>query len=816
MVTIAPGSSLGRYRVIEQIGQGGMATVFRAHDPTLDRDVAIKVLPSYHMDDPTFADRFAQEARTAAGLKHANILQIYDFGEDKGFTYIVTELVTGGTFQDKLGSEPLSVAETIRLMGPLAEALDYAHAQGIIHRDIKPANVLLDEDQKPILADFGLARMLEASIRLTQASQTLGTPEFMSPEQAMGADTDHRSDIYAFGVILYQMLVGRTPFSADTPAATLMAHVHMPVPLPSRLNADIKSGVEAIILKALAKNPNDRFNNSRDIIGALRVASGEPGQAGWDDGQVTEEMDPVDSEPALHQDAPTDRLGSLPAIQPSAYGAPPSSAPAAARERARMKGPFRIWAAIGAGTLVIVALVVALVVLPGDAPQESPQASKEPEAAPAPAISAAAQPAPTPGPTSVPTVAPIDLLSALPKIMDEAEANVVKLRGIELEVNANVEFKSREDLKEITQGFFRRPDIRQQVFEAQELYKALGLMAEDDDLEEILTKIQLQQVNALFDDQTEKVYVVLEQSTIGATGKLAYALAYMGAVQQELFDIAAIRQRTRNQGADAFRAANALIMGDVSQVSAGYIATALTGDEARVVREPVADSELLKAPRIVRETVLFPFQEGGEFIAQLFGEGGWEAVNSAYSDPPVSTEQVLHIQKYIDREEPHNTRIPDISADLGKGWNQVASDTMGEFILRVFLEEYLDLNQASNAAMGWGGDQYSLLNGPLGERLLISMISWDTFQDAAEFLDAFQVFMGVKYQGVEGVSSDGDQSTRQWVTPDETVFVGRIGPAILWITGESRAMVGEALELVADALQPDSPVSTPQFGVPGP
>ena len=816
MVTIAPGSSLGRYRVIEQIGQGGMATVFRAHDPTLDRDVAIKVLPSYHMDDPTFAERFAQEARTAAGLRHANILQIFDFGEDKGFTYIVTELVTGGTLQDKLGPEPLSVAETIRLMSPLSDALDYAHAQGIIHRDIKPANVLLDEDQTPILADFGLARMLEASIRLTQASQALGTPEFMSPEQAMGGDTDHRSDIYAFGVILYQMLVGRTPFHADTPAATLMAHVHRPVPLPSLLNANIESGIEAIILKALAKNPNDRFDTSEAIIRALRVATGE---SGLDDARITEEMDPLEPSAALLEDAHTERLESIPPGGHPAYGAPPAP-PAAGEERAQKRGPIRIWVAIGGGSLVIVALVVALVVVSGDSEVEP----AEQEVAPAPTVEPLAQSPPsaeptsipTSVPTSVPTVTPIDLLSALPRLMDEAEADVAKLRGIEVEVNANAEFKSREDLEEITRGFFRRAEIRQQVFEAQELYKALGLMAADDDLEEILTKIQLQQVNALFDEQTEKVYVVLDKSAIGATGKLVYAMAYMGAVQQNLFDIAAIRKRTRGVSADAFRAANALIMGDVAQVSSGYIATVLTSDEARIVREPVADSQLLMAPRIIRETVLFPFVEGADFIADLFAEGGWDAVNSSYSDPPSSTEQVLHIQKYIDREEPHKTRIPDISAELGRGWNQVSSDTMGEFILRVFLEEYLDPTQAADAGEGWGGDQFSLLNGPLGERLLISMISWDTFEDAAAFLDAFQVFMGVKYQGVDGVTSEGNQSTRRWVAPDETVFVGRIGPAILWIIGETKAAVGEALDLVADALEPTSAFPTPVFGGPRP
>ncbi|MBM3932832.1 MAG: hypothetical protein FJ319_00755 [SAR202 cluster bacterium] len=273
MVSIPPGSSLGRYRVIQQLGRGGMATVFKCHDPDLDRYVAVKVLPSYYNDDPTFIARFAQEAQTVAKLNHPNILQIYDFGSDKGFSYIVSEYLPGGNLQDKLKGEPLPLDEVVKYMAPLASAMDYAHAQGIIHRDLKPSNVLLSSDGKPILADFGLARMMESAVRFTQANQALGTPEYMAPEQAMGADADHRSDLYALGIIIYQLLVGQTPFRADTPAATLMAHVHWPLPLPTTLNPNIEPRLEATLLKALAKEPDDRFQSAGDLIDALTMSS---------------------------------------------------------------------------------------------------------------------------------------------------------------------------------------------------------------------------------------------------------------------------------------------------------------------------------------------------------------------------------------------------------------------------------------------------------------------------------------------------------------------------------------------------------------
>ncbi|MCH8310348.1 MAG: serine/threonine protein kinase, partial [Chloroflexi bacterium] len=805
MVSIPPGSSLGRYRVIEQLGRGGMATVFRAHDPNLDRFVAVKVLPSYYTEDPTFIDRFIQEAQTIAKLRHANILQIFDFGEDKGFTYIVSELVSGGTLQDKLGHEPLPIEQVIALMRPLADALDYAHSQGIIHRDIKPANVLIDESDNPILADFGLARMLEASIRYTQTSQALGTPEYMSPEQAMGADADHRSDLYAFGVLLYQMLVGQTPFRADTPAATLMAHVHKPLPLPTLLNSKIEPRIEAILLKALAKNPDDRFQSAKDIMTSIAwTGTGTP-SASQGDSAATAVMDIADGAATQVLESPTEAMNAgapmpnapmdpAPAGPPDLGGtqdaATSPSMPVAqpSPDVQRKETPKWLWFAIGSGVMVIIALIVVLVFVSGGDPDDSdaavavapavPSVQAAPRSAGLPVPTAAPTPppvattVPTPGPTPLPTPDIGAVASALSDMIAEAQPWIHNLRDLEVDGDISVEFRSRSDLDEITRGFFRRPNVRQQVYEAQELYKALGLMQEEDDLEEILTKIQNQQVLALFDDQTEKVYMLLDDSATGPEGELGYANAYMGALQQKRFNTADIRNRTRAKGADSFRAANALILGDVAQISSAYVARAMTKDEAGILREPVPDSELLNAPRVVRETTLFPVREGANFVAGLFGENGWETVNDAYKNPPITTEQVLHPEKYFEAEEPQLTSLPDLSSDLGKGWNEVNSDVMGEFLIRVYLEEYLDDDQAADAAAGWGGDRYSLLNGPLGERLFISMIRWDTFQDAAEFFDAYQVFMGVKYQGVEGLSTDGNQDSRRWIVPDETGFVG--------------------------------------------
>lgn len=309
--SLLEGSSLGRYRLIERIGRGGMASVFRAHDPELDRTVAIKVLPSFRQEDPTFVERFRREAQAVAALNHPNIVQIYDFGDDKGFMYIVMEHVPGGTLHDKMGSR-FTVEEVLRHIGPVADALEHAHNQGIIHRDVKPSNILIDESGKPILSDFGLARMLNQQSAQITGGSLYGTPEYMSPEQAMGRPVDAKSDLYSLGIIIYQMLLGQTPFRSNTPTTTLLAHIHGPVPSPRSVDPQVDPGVETVLIQALAKDPGERQATPTRLIRAL---AGEPEVVEVPD--VEQDTTPTvdygrETRPSEVQAEPSEKRSSLP------------------------------------------------------------------------------------------------------------------------------------------------------------------------------------------------------------------------------------------------------------------------------------------------------------------------------------------------------------------------------------------------------------------------------------------------------------------------------------------------------------------------
>jgi putative two-component system response regulator len=271
-MTHISGVALGPYQLIERIGRGGMGTVYKAYHPALDRMVAIKVLPEAFSDDSEFSERFLQEARSVARLKHPNILQVFDFDQSDGRSYLVMELVEGGRLSDRLG-RPMDLREVIRLLMPIAGALDYAHAHGIVHRDIKPSNILLHVDGTPVLADFGLAKLASATRSITATGTVVGTPEYMSPEQSAGEPIGPPSDRYSLAIVGYEMLTGRVPFQADTPAAVLLSHLNKAVPPAVELRGELSGHIDAALQRALAKVPEERYNSAAAFITALTPAA---------------------------------------------------------------------------------------------------------------------------------------------------------------------------------------------------------------------------------------------------------------------------------------------------------------------------------------------------------------------------------------------------------------------------------------------------------------------------------------------------------------------------------------------------------------
>lgn len=271
------GKQLGPYRIIDKLGIGGMATVFKAYQPNMDRLVAVKVLPRRLSTHSQFLLRFRQEAKVIARLEHPHILPVHDFGESEGYAYLVMRLVEGGSLADLLRRKSrLDIATACRMIRQVGEALDCAHEQGIVHRDIKPGNILLDRFGNCLLTDFGIAKLVETTEGLTSTGGILGTPSYLSPEQGMGERVDYRSDIYSLGVLLYQMVTGDVPFKADTPMGVIFKHVHEPPVLPLDAEPRLPESLERTILRALAKKPEDRFGSSSDMVSSLGAIAAQP------------------------------------------------------------------------------------------------------------------------------------------------------------------------------------------------------------------------------------------------------------------------------------------------------------------------------------------------------------------------------------------------------------------------------------------------------------------------------------------------------------------------------------------------------------
>jgi len=267
------GKTLGQYQIVQELGRGGMAVVYKAYQPSLTRYVAIKVLPPQLSFDEDFVERFVREARGAAMLHHPNIITIHDVSEQDGIHYFVMEYLTGKTLDVVLAGQPMPLPRISRILDQVADALEHAHSQGLIHRDIKPSNICVDETRNDhvVLMDFGLVRAGQDS-QLTRTGMIVGTPEYMSPEQAQGEEVDYRTDLYSFGVVLYRMLTGTAPFVRSTPAAVLLAHVAYEPPSVSQVNQSVPKSVEAVVLKAMSKDRNQRYQSAGQLARDLRVA----------------------------------------------------------------------------------------------------------------------------------------------------------------------------------------------------------------------------------------------------------------------------------------------------------------------------------------------------------------------------------------------------------------------------------------------------------------------------------------------------------------------------------------------------------------
>jgi serine/threonine protein kinase len=263
------GQLLGKYEIVSEIGRGGMAVVYKAFDPLLQRHVALKVLSPRLSSEEQVMRRFELEARTAANLKHINIVTIYDVGSAAGFQFLVMELLEGRTLREEIrAAGALSLARVVAITGQLASALDYAHQRNLIHRDVKPSNVILSAEDHATLTDFGLVRATHGS-RLTEVGSAVGTLDYMPPEQLSGEEVDYRADVYSLGIVVYESLAGQVPFSADTPYALMRQVMYEPPPPLSRMVQDLSPAVDRVVMQAMAKSPAERFRTAGEFATAL-------------------------------------------------------------------------------------------------------------------------------------------------------------------------------------------------------------------------------------------------------------------------------------------------------------------------------------------------------------------------------------------------------------------------------------------------------------------------------------------------------------------------------------------------------------------
>ena len=392
------GKQFGHYQIVAPLGEGGMAAVYKAYQPSMERYVAVKVLPRHMSSSEEFVNRFRREARLLAQLQHPHILPVFDYGEADGYPYIVMPFVQSGTLAELLHKRQQKLSEVRRIMLQIGDALSYAHTRGMIHRDIKPSNVLIDERGNCLLTDFGLARMAEASTKITTSGTVMGTPAYMSPEQGAGSTIDHRSDIYSLGIIFYEMVTGRVPYTAETPIAIVFKHIQDPLPSARKLNPALPESVELVLLKALAKNPEDRYQTAEDLVQAIQRSIPEGIAA---DTMSSQESMPdvatMIAPPVPSKESNVSEAGPIPDSRTVQSQAPIESRTVVTEIHQPRR--FPIWAVAAVGMIVLVGVVIFMVsgMLNADnAPESNPTSIAINTSIPTNS--------PVPSPTSAPSV----------------------------------------------------------------------------------------------------------------------------------------------------------------------------------------------------------------------------------------------------------------------------------------------------------------------------------------------------------------------------------------------------------------------------
>jgi len=353
------GKTLGKYRITEHLGSGGMADVYKAYQPGLDRYVAIKVLHSFLADEGNFLTRFQREAKAIAMLRHPNIIRVYDFDlDEEGNTYyIVMEFIDGPNLKTRLQEmaqedQTLSLEEAVPIVIAVANALDYAHQHGTVHRDVKPANIVFNQEGEVILTDFGIAKMVNV-IGLTASGAMIGTPAYMAPEQGMGQAGDERSDIYSLGIVLHQLITGHLPFEADTPMGIVFKHINEPLTPLTASNCNLPPDVETVIMRVLAKVPEERYQTAKEFAADLkRILASQPIEP------VALESTAVSATSAVATGARVQdqskqwemaTLPSAPAYRPPSNTAAPAAVPAVRPKRHRIRWLIALLALIAIG-----------------------------------------------------------------------------------------------------------------------------------------------------------------------------------------------------------------------------------------------------------------------------------------------------------------------------------------------------------------------------------------------------------------------------------------------------------------------------------